>query len=112
MDKASPEVTVTSPKTNKSPPEVDMASPEVALTPPEVDMASVEVAMTSPEVDVASRNPEYESRLVSALRSVVLDSTWQQIGSVADLRRKKCRKLYAEDGEHLGKIYNNYNYII
>ena len=98
MDKASPEVTVTSPKTNKSPPEVDMASPEVALTPP--------------EVDVASRNPEYESRLVSALRSVVLDSTWQQIGSVADLRRKKCRKLYAEDGEHLGKIYNNYNYII
>lgn len=48
---------------------------------------------------------EYETSLVDALKSVVLDSTWQRIGAEADLRHKKCRKLYAEDGEHLVLIY-------
>ena len=49
--------------------------------------------------------PTYASSLVDALKTVVLDTSWQRVGVAADLRTKKCRKIYAEDGEHLALIY-------
>ena len=53
----------------------------------------------------ASYAVSYASSLVDALKSVVVSSSWQRVGAVADLRRAKCRKLYAEDGEDLALIY-------
>ena len=48
---------------------------------------------------------DYAPSLVDALKSVVLDTSWQRIGAKKDLRSQKCRKLYAEDGEHLTLLY-------
>ncbi|CAG2226189.1 unnamed protein product [Mytilus edulis] len=47
----------------------------------------------------------FEVDLVDALKTVVKDSGWQCLGSVADLKKNKCKRFYAEDGEDLVLIY-------
>ncbi|CAC5419648.1 unnamed protein product [Mytilus coruscus] len=47
----------------------------------------------------------FEVDLVDALKTVVQDSGWQCLGSVTDLKKNKCKRFYAEDGEDVVLIY-------
>ncbi|KAJ8311379.1 hypothetical protein KUTeg_010734 [Tegillarca granosa] len=49
----------------------------------------------------------FESDLVDALKEVVKGSNWQNIGNIENLKRQKCRRLYADDGEDMVLICLN-----